>query len=200
MEFLLLQRQEKKLKIAFSQFAYQIATICVDDITFLKETGAHYNKQYIYVHSVIIDLSKSCNRINISSLCDEVIVTCLPGKYVSFTEFNGENPFIFTSYEGCLSDKWKVGNEVRQGGVTSGFLFKLYLNEVITDRANLFHGCYLYGIKLSILRYADDIAKVTPTGKALQNMPDMLAPKLKNLSLKINVEKFCNAISKQISK
>ena len=49
----------------------------------------------------------------------------------------GKNTFVCTSYEGCLSDEWKVGNGVRQGGITSGILFNFYLNGCLTDLADI---------------------------------------------------------------
>ena len=68
------------------------------------------------------DLSKAYDRINMSSLCDKIKATYLPGEIVNLIEVMGKNTFVCISYEGCLSDEWKVGNGVRQGGVTSSIL------------------------------------------------------------------------------
>ena len=80
----------------------------------------------------MVDLSKAYDRINTSSLCDKLKSTYLPGQIVSLIEFMGKNIFVCTSYEGCLSHEWKVGNGVRQGGITSGILFNFCLNDVLT--------------------------------------------------------------------
>ena len=101
-----------------------------------------------------------------------------------------------TTYEGCLSNEGKVGNEVRQGGITTGILFNFYLNEVLTDLPGLSLGCKLNHNRVNIFCFGDDIALLPPTENALQFMLDTLPPKLENLSLKINVEKSCNTVFK----
>ena len=66
--------------------------------------------------------------------------------------------FFCTSYQGFFSNEWNVGNGVCQAGVTSGVLLKFYLNEVLTDKANLPLGCELSNNRVSIFCNADDIA------------------------------------------
>ena len=75
-----------------------------------------------------------------------------------------------------------------------------YLNEVLTDLADLSLGCELNGNRVNIFCYADDIALLAPTESALQSMLDTLAPKLEKLSLKINVAKSCNIVFKHKSR
>ena len=54
------------------------------------------------------------------------LLTCLkPGQIVNLIEFMDKNTVVCTSYEGCLSDEWKLGNWICQGGVTSGILFNV---------------------------------------------------------------------------
>ena len=81
-------------------------------------------------------------------------------------------------------------------GVTYGIFFKLNLIEVLTSLANLPLGCELSVKKVKIFCHTDDIALLATRENALQFMLDTLAPKLENLSLKINFEKFCNIVFK----
>ena len=78
-------------------------------------------------------------------------------------ELLGKNTFVCTSYKGCLSDEWKVGNEVRQGEVIPGIVFNFYLIEVSTDLADLPLRCELSGNRVNIFCYADHIALLAPT-------------------------------------
>ena len=71
-----------------------------------------------------------------------------------------KNTFVCTSYEGFVSDEWTVGDGVRYGGVTSGILFNLYVNEVLTDLADLPLGCELSGKRVCIFCCAEDIASL----------------------------------------
>ena len=60
---------------------------CLDVITLFKETVAHYNREHTDVHCAMVDLSKAYVRINISSLCDKLKSTYLPGQIVNLIEF-----------------------------------------------------------------------------------------------------------------
>ena len=132
----------------------------------------------------MVDLSKAYGRINISFLCDELNAIYLPGLIVVLSEFMGKNTFVCPTYEGSLNDEWKVGNGVRQWVITSGNVFNFYLNEVLTDLADLSLGCKLNGNRVNICCYDDDIALLAPAKNALQFMLDILAPKLENLPSK----------------
>ena len=89
----------------------------------------------------------------------------------------GKNTSICTSYEGCLSDAWNVGNGVRQGDATAGIPFNVYVNEDLTDLANQPLGCEPSGSTVNIFCYADDIASPAHTKYSLQIMFDKLASK-----------------------
>ena len=58
-------------------------------------------------------------------------------KIIILIEFMAKNTLV----------QWKVGNELRQGGITSGFLFNFYFNAVLTDIAALSLGYDLKGYK-----------------------------------------------------
>ena len=116
----------------------------------------------------MVDLFKSYDRIIISSLCDKLKATYLPWQIVNLIEFMGKNTFVCTSYKICLSNKWKLGNRVRQGGVTSGIFFKFYLNKVLTDLTDLLLGSELSDNWINIFCYVGDIALLPPTEDVLQ--------------------------------
>ena len=56
---------------------------CLDAITLLKETFAYYNREHTDNYSVMIDLSKAYDRLNISSLCDTLKAIYLPGQNIN---------------------------------------------------------------------------------------------------------------------
>ena len=83
---------------------------------------------------------------------------------------------------------------MRQGGISFGILFNLYLIEVISDISKLPAGCTLNCSKVIILGYADDLVLVAPTAQALQLIVNALTSKLSPLSLQLNVQKSCNIV------
>ena len=111
-----------------------------------------------------------------------------------------KNTFVCTSDEGCPSDEWKLGNVVRQGGVTPGILINFNLNEVLTNICNPPLGCEVSDNIVKMLCYEGVVAFLTPTENVLQYMLDTVAPKLEKLFLKIYGEKACNIVFKHKSK
>ena len=61
-----------------------------------------------------------------------------------------EKIHFFTSYEGGMSDYWKVCDGVRQSGFPSGFLFIFYLNKISRDVSNLPRGSELNGNEIKL--------------------------------------------------
>ena len=58
---------------------------------------------------------------------------------------------------------------VRQGGVLSPHFIAIYINSVVKKVSDSKNGCYIKGICMSILLYADDILLVAPSVTALQS-------------------------------
>ena len=56
---------------------------------------------------------------------------------------------------------------VRQGGILSPLLFKLYIDDVLNDISNLDIGCKLGIVRLNILAYADDFVLMANSRSAL---------------------------------
>jgi len=115
-------------------------------------------------------------------------------------EFIGKNIFVGTTSDRNLSDAWNVKNGVHQGVTSSGILFNFYLDEVIREITELPVGCSLSFSRVNILCYADDIALLAPTAQALQIMMDTLTARLYDLSLKINIEKYCSIVFRRNKK
>jgi hypothetical protein len=66
------------------------------------------------------------------------------------------------------SDWFQIIAGVRQGGVLSPILYCLYINDMVSLLSHSKVGCYYKGLFLSILLYADDMAIIAPSLKALQ--------------------------------
>ena len=46
---------------------------------------------------------------------------------------------------------------VRQGGITSAFLFNIYINDLLDEISNLKVGCKIGINRINIIAYADDM-------------------------------------------
>jgi len=56
-----------------------------------------------------------------------------------------------------LSERYRVSNEVRQGGVLSPYLFAVYLNDLSKGLNNIKAGFYIGEVLLNHLVFSDDI-------------------------------------------
>ena len=151
LEYLLLPHLERHLPVHENQFAYQTVTGCIDAITVEKDRVMYYNAKGSDVYCAMLDLSKVYDRINTSLLFDKMRETELPGQVNALIDFMGKNTFVSTCYGGHMSDECNAKNGVKQGGISSEILFKLYLNELIYDISMLQAGCTLNCNRVNIL-------------------------------------------------
>jgi len=76
---------------------------------------------------------------------------------------------------------FSVDCSVRQGGVLSPYLFALYIDSIV-DRVI---GCYLKGLCISVLLYADDILLIAPS---VSSVNKLLQQELTLLDMAINAK------------
>ena len=60
------------------------------------------------------------------------------------------------------SDRFHVGNGVRQGGILSPFLFNLYMDELSCRLNKCNIGCMCGDLRVNHLMYADDLVVFCP--------------------------------------
>ena len=89
----------------------------------------------------------------------------------------------------CVSDRWKIENGVRQGGVLSGLFFCIYLDSLIDTIASLKYGCKLGLHDSSIIAYADDIVLLAPSLTSLKFLIDTASTEARKLKLDFNDKK-----------
>ena len=75
-------------------------------------------------------------------------------------------------WSGARSSWFNVKNGVRQGGITWGIFFAVYIDELLTILRKSKLGCRIYGIFYGALIYADDILLLSASRGGLQAMVD----------------------------
>jgi hypothetical protein len=78
---------------------------------------------------------------------------------------------------------------VRQGGVLSPIFYSLYVDDLISELVHSGVGCYMDEIFLSCFLYADDMAIVAPSMRALQNLLNICAKYCLDWDVKLNPKK-----------
>jgi len=77
-------------------------------------------------------------------------------------------------WNSALSGCFTIGNDRRQGGVLSPYLFSRYIRGLIQSIASSHVGCSISDIMANILAYADDIVLLSPSWRGLQYRIDKL--------------------------
>ena len=83
---------------------------------------------------------------------------------------------------------------VREGGVTSAFLFNIHYNEIIEYLSHLNLSCILGVNTVNIMAFADDIILLSPSVKSLQFLIDKISELFDDHLLTINVNKTVNIV------
>ena len=167
----------------------------------LKETIFEYIQSNSRVYAGFLDLSKAFDNVSHEILLMQLYDLQIPAVYVNTIKYCYSNQFVKVLYQTKYSEEWLICNGVRQGGVLSGFLFNIYINNLLDEITQLNAGCRLGLLQSNIIAYADDIVLLAPSSASLQILLDAAALKLKKLDLVINEVKskvmvFSNKVNK----
>ena len=71
---------------------------------------------------------------------------------------------------GAISSSFRLTNGTRKGSVLSPTLFSLYLDDIIKKLRNSGLGCYIQGIWMGAVGYADDLILLSPSRETMSKM------------------------------
>ena len=97
-----------------------------------------------------------------------------------------KNQKLLVSWNGELSSAFTMGNGVKQGAVLSALLYNIYVDDLFKRLRKRKVGCWINGVYLGILGYADDIFLLSPSIDGLQSMIDTCADYGKEHGLTFN--------------
>ena len=189
LEYHLLSIIEEKVNVSFNQFGFTKGNSTTDACFLLKEiiNNNISKKSKVYAH--FIDLSKAFDMVNYNLLINKLIDTGIPGDITKliYVYLNNQNArIVWNNIKGFYK---KINTGVRQGGILSPLLFKIYINELLMKFNELEQGCKLGISKLNILAYADDVVIFCNTYEGLNELFVELEKFLNNNYLKLNSNK-----------
>ena len=92
-------------------------------------------------------------------------------------------------WKGEFGEYIHVQQGVRQGGILSLFLFKLYIDDILNEICNSHEGCRLSLMRMDVLAYADDIVLLANTRDQLDILYCILNRGMEEHKLLINKNK-----------
>ena len=84
---------------------------------------------------------------------------------------------------------FKIFNGVRQGGILSPFLFRVYIRYLIDRVTKLNIDCNYFGTKINLLAYADDTDLLAPPWYGLQYLLKVIESAASDVSMSFNTKK-----------
>ena len=170
LDYVLINHFDSVLQSNSRQFAYKkdnSTTLCS---YVLMEVVQYYKQRNSNVIATFLDCSKAFDKIRFSKLFDILICKGMCPLITKLLLVMYSNIDGFVKWNDFKSDKIKIWNGVRQGGVISPLLFALYLDILIERLINTNVGCFIGRMCISVLVYADDIVLLSPTRKAMMKL------------------------------
>lgn len=113
----------------------------------------------------------------------------VPSYILKFLKFWYLNQQYAVKWGSVFSDWFNVTNGVRQGGCLSPLLFNVYIDDLLKSAQKVNVGCFINGIKINCIAYADDIVLIAPSQKGLQRLIDVINNEASSLKIQFNVKK-----------
>ena len=164
---------------------YSTSTACF----VLKETVLEYTRSNSKVYACFLDISKAFDSVDHEILISKLLKLGIPCIYVNMIRYWYSNQYVKVRYQNRYSDEWLVCNGVRQGGVLSGFLFNVYINDLLDKISKLSIGCKLGIHSSNVIAYADDLVLLASSASSLQSLLNITYAELSRLELRLNESK-----------
>ena len=146
-------------------------------------------------------MSRAFEYVNHELLLQKFVDKGMPDYIVKIlkTIYSHNNVKVYVN--GSFSDCWNTCKGVRQGGITSAFLFNIYIDEILRKISHEKAGCYLGINKINVQAYADDIVLISSSVSSLQKLINKMHALMNEHELFINVNKtvvmiFNNKVSR----
>ena len=148
---------------------------------------AKENKKPVYV--TLLDVSKAFDVVDHSILLEELYLAGVSGNlWLTFKQLY-HNPSTAVKWNGFLSDSFKVKQGVRQGGVTSAPIYKVYTNRLLDQLTEHHTGHRIGTVKVPAPTCADDMAILSNAQTDTQMALNIVENYSKSHKYKINASK-----------
>ena len=180
---------EEKVHLDFRQFGFVNGASTTDACFLLNETVNMYISDKYPIYANFIDLSKAFDLVDHTILLKELVSRRIPGDIISILYFYFRYQKARLKVNAHYGEYKRVNQGVRQGGIISPFLFKLYIDGVMRHLSSLDIGCRFSMSRVNVIAYADDIVLLANCRSALEKIYSEFKKSLDFLKLKINVNK-----------
>ena len=169
-EAILLTRLEYYLQSSSHQFGFKKSNSTETCIFAIKETINYYKTLNTDIFACFIDVKGAFDRVNYVKLFIKMTQRGTPKYIVQFLIHWYRNQQLFIKWGNSMSTGFGMTNGIRQGSKLSPHLFNLYIDELNHKLCNSKIGCHIAGEPANNYGYADDLALLAPSAKALDKL------------------------------
>jgi len=154
-------------------------------VNFYRQHGSH-------VFSCFIDFTKAFDSVDYWLLFCMLLdssksVIC--NFMIRLLGFWYSHQLMFVRWHNVDSEFFGIGNGVKQGGILSPYLFRVYIRDLIKAVVVSKVGCCISGCYVNLLAYADDIVILAPSWHGLQTLLAVIENVAKDIGLTFNTRK-----------
>ena len=146
-----------------SQFGFRSKLSTESAIFALKHAVKYYSDRKTPVYACFLDLSKAFDLVSYDILWEKLRKSGISESLISILSIWYDNQRNFVKWLNALSEPYKFGCGVRQGGLSSPRLFNIYINELLVKLSSTHVGCHIDGEYVNNLSYADDMVLLSPS-------------------------------------
>ena len=174
------------------QFGFKKSSSTVHAIYCMRQTINYYIDNGSRVYCSYLDASKAFDRLVHSGLFLKLINRGIPLVFleVIMSWYNGLKCRV--KWDGHFSDWFTILAGVRQGGVLSPDFYSIYVDELIAIIQRSNKGCYVNGVFMAALFYADDMALLAPSIKGLSLLLEICSEYCIKWDICLNAKKTRN--------
>ncbi|KAK3098283.1 hypothetical protein FSP39_017953 [Pinctada imbricata] len=159
---------------AFSkqQQGFQKSLSCVTASFNLQETINYYMEQKSMVYSAFLDSQKAFDTVWRQGLMVKLHRLGVRGKLWSIIDdchMDTQNAVVVNN---CTSPWYETLQGLKQGGVLSGILYNIFINDLLYQLEHYYPNFGIGGVRTSNPTYADDITCLTSSALNLQKLLD----------------------------
>ena len=188
-ELQILEILEEKLDFNPMQFGFREGTSTTDACLLLKETFFSYTREGNSAYGLFVDLSKAFDTVDHSLLGKIMIQRGIPPDIIYLLLHYMRNQRARVLWNGEKGQYLYIDKGVRQGGILSPTLFKLYIDHILEEILKLNIGCKLGLLRVNIIAYADDIVLLANSKENLGILYELFKSKVQSMGLMINQNK-----------
>ena len=117
-----------------------------------------------------MDMTKAFDNVRHSTLFQKLLDKGIPPIFIRLLVVMYDKQVANVKWINTLSKSFSIKNGVKQGAVLSPRLFCVYTDDLFTLLRKKRTGCWVNGIYIGIVGYADDLLLLSPTLEGLQEM------------------------------